>query len=85
LYGSAAVGVLTWIAIKLARGWRALAITPRVALHTLTIAALPTAASYFTGISGIWDGSNVTRALLAIPLGAAAGAIVAAVFTKDLR
>jgi len=38
-----------------------------------------------TGVAGVWDGSNMTRALLAIPLGAAAGAIVAAVATKDLR
>lgn len=74
-----------WIAIKLARAWRPIALNPRTALRVLAIAALPTAVSYTTGVSGVWDGSNLIRALLAIPLGASAGTIVAAVFTKDLR
>jgi hypothetical protein len=47
--------------------------------------AAPTALSVLTGALGIWDGTNVTRALLAIPLGLAAGVVVAAVATKDLR
>ena len=68
-----------------ARGWRPLAIDPRVALRLLAIAAIPTAVSLATGALGVWDGSNLTRALLAMPLGASAGAIVAAVATKDLR
>jgi hypothetical protein len=38
-----------------------------------------------TGVLGLWDGSNLTRAMLAIPFGASAGAMVAAVATKDLR
>jgi hypothetical protein len=36
-------------------------------------------------VAGVWDGSNLTRAALAVPLGLAAGAVVAAVATKDLR
>jgi hypothetical protein len=51
----------------------------------LLIAALPTAVSYLTAVLGVWDGSNLTRAVLAVPLGVAAGAMVAAVATKDLR
>ena len=47
--------------------------------------AIPTALSLADRVLGVWDGSNVTRALLAVPLGASAGAIVAAVATKDLR
>jgi hypothetical protein len=62
-----------------------MAIDPRVALRAVAIAALPTALSFATGVAGIWDGSNMTRAVFAIPLGASAGAMVAAVFTKDLR
>ena len=58
---------------------------PRVAVRLLVLAALPTAVSLASGTLAVWDGSNVTRALLAIPLGASAGAIVAAVTTKDLR
>lgn len=56
-----------------------------VARRVFLIAAIPTAISLALGALGVWDGSNVTRALLAIPLGATAGAIVAAVITKDLR
>jgi hypothetical protein len=51
----------------------------------LVLAAIPTAVSVASGTLGAWDGSNAARAILAIPLGASAGAIVAAVATKDLR
>jgi uncharacterized membrane protein len=85
LYLSGALGLIVWTTIKTARRWRPLAIDPRVALRLLAIAAVPTALSLATAMAGLWDGSNVTRALLAMPLGASAGAIVAAVATKDLR
>ncbi|HJU44926.1 MAG TPA: DUF2085 domain-containing protein [Vicinamibacterales bacterium] len=85
LYASGVVGLLGWIALKSARRWRRIAVSPRAALAVVAAAALPTAMSYVTGVTGIWDGSNVTRALLAMPLGVAAGAVVAAVATKDLR
>ena len=84
LYVSGTLGLIAWIAIKLARR-RPIAIDPRVALRVLAIAAVPTALSLAAGMAGLWDGSNVTRALLAVPLGGSAGAIVAAVATKDLR
>ena len=85
LYVSGMVGLIVWIAIKTARRWHPVTIDPRVALRVLAIAAFPTALSLSSGLLGLWDGSNVTRALLAIPLGGFAGAIVAAVATKDLR
>jgi uncharacterized membrane protein len=85
LYLSGAAGLLGWVALKIARRWRGLAVSPRAALAVVAGAALPTLISYATGITGVWDGSNVTRAVLAVPLGAAAGAVVAAVATKDLR
>ena len=85
LYVSAVLGLVAWIAIKSARRWKPIAIDPRVAIRWLAIAAVPTALSLASGLAGLWDGSNVTRALLAIPLGATAGAIVAAVAAKDLR
>lgn len=85
LYLSSAVGLVSWLGWKLACRWRPIAIDPRAALNLLVIATLPTAVSVATGAIGWWDGSNVTRALLAIPLGVCAGAIVAAVGTKDLR
>ena len=85
LYLSGVVGLLVWIVWKSARRWRPFAFDSRTALKVLTVAALPTALSVATGAIGLWDGSNVTRGLLAIPLGVSAGMIVAAVGTKDLR
>jgi uncharacterized membrane protein len=85
LYVSGAVGLLGWIAVKFGRSWRGIPVPPRTALAIVSGAAMPTAISYVTGVTGVWDGSNLTRAALAVPLGVAAGAVVAAVATKDLR
>ena len=85
LHLSAAAGILGWVALKIASRWRPRFIDPRLAVRVIVIAAIPTVVSFATGVIGLWDGSNMTRALLAVPLGAGAGAIVAAVATKDLR
>jgi uncharacterized membrane protein len=85
LYLSGVVGLLGWWAVKTMRGWPPMTILPRHALRLVALAGVPTALSLAAAASGVWDGSNATRALLAIPLGASAGAIVAAVSTKDLR
>ena len=85
LYVSGAAGFLAWSIWKAARGWRTFHVSPRAALVIVIVAALPTALSYLTGVTGLWDGSNLTRAVLAVPLGLSAGAVVAAVATKDLR
>jgi uncharacterized membrane protein len=85
LYVSGVAGFLCWLAVKSARGWRGITVPPRTALAIVAGAAIPTAISYVAGVTGLWDGSNLTRALLAVPLGVAAGAVVAAVATKDLR
>jgi uncharacterized membrane protein len=89
LYLSGAIGLLAWLIWrrwKLAPGSASgLAVDPRAAKIAFVLAAMPTALSLAAGALGVWDGSNVTRAVLAIPLGASAGAIVAAVAAKDLR
>jgi uncharacterized membrane protein len=85
LYVSALIGLAGWVAVKLARGWQPIPVLPRTALRMLAIAAVPTAISVASGMLGAAVGTNLSRALLAIPLGASAGAIVAAVATKDLR
>jgi uncharacterized membrane protein len=85
LYLGGAAGLAGWLGLKLLRGWRPKTIPPRLALGLLAIVATPTAVSYLSGVLGVWDGSNLTRAALAVPLGVVAGAIVAAVGTKDLR
>ena len=85
LYVSAALGMAGLVVIKLTNHWRPRAIDPRTARIILILAAMPTLISVASGTLGVWDGTNITRALLAIPLGVTAGAIVAAVATKDLR
>jgi uncharacterized membrane protein len=85
LYASGALGLAGWVAVKALRRWRPIAIAPAAALRWTVIAAVPTAVSVAAGLLGVWDGTNITRAALAIPLGVTAGAIVAAVATKDLR
>ena len=79
------MGIVGWLVVKLGRRWTSLPIDARLAKRVALISVLPTAVSLATGALGWWDGSNVTRAMLAFPLGASAGAIVAAVPTKDLR
>lgn len=83
LYLSAALGLVTWLILRASGGRRT--IDPRLARTVFILAALPTLVSLATGTLGLWDGSNLTRAILAVPLGATAGAIVAAVAVKDLR
>jgi uncharacterized membrane protein len=85
LYLSGVLGFVAWLGVKSARHWRPTAIDPRSAVRILVLACIPTLISVATAVIGVWDGSNVTRAMLAIPLGLTAGAIVAAVSTKDLR
>ena len=85
LYASGVAGFLGWCVYKAARGWRPFTVPARAALAIVTVTALPTVVSYLTGVAGVWDGSNLQRALLAVPLGVSAGAVVAAVATKDLR
>lgn len=85
LYLSGAVGLIGWWSLKLARQWRPVAIDPRRAVRLLAVAAIPTAISLAGAAIGWWDGSNLSRAVLAIPLGVSAGAVAAAVSTKDLR
>jgi uncharacterized membrane protein len=86
LYLSGAAGFLGWLIVKSAVRWRSIAVPPpRTAIWSVIGAGVPTAISYVSGVAGVWDGSNLTRAVLAVPLGLAAGAVVAAVATKDLR
>jgi uncharacterized membrane protein len=85
LYLSGGAALVLWWAFRLIRRSAPIAFTPATALRAVVIAAIPTVLSWTSGVLGVWDGANLTRALLAIPLGATAGAVVAAVSTKDLR
>ncbi len=85
LYLGGAAGFVAWWAIKAGRRWRPIKVMPRRAIAIVAIAAVPTIVSFASGVLDVWDGSNATRAVLAVPLGLAAGAVVAAVLAKDLR
>ena len=76
---------MMWFAIRFHDRTGPRPIDPRVARTLLIAVAIPTLISVASGTIGAWDGSNITRALLATPLGLVAGAIAAAVATKDLR
>lgn len=85
LYLSGGVAFVAWCAGRLTRSAPLVTWTPAFALRVILFAAIPTALSWTSGVLGVWDGSNLTRAILAVPLGVAAGALVAAVATRDLR
>ena len=85
LYLSAGLAFVAWCTTRVARATPPIDWTPSIALRVIVLAAIPTALSWTSGALGVWDGSNLTRAVLAVPLGAAAGAVVAAVATRDLR
>jgi len=85
LYLSGALAFATWCGLRLLRASPPIAWTPARALRIIALAAVPTAVSWTSGVLGVWDGSNLTRALLAVPLGAVAGTVVAAVASRDLR
>lgn len=90
LYAGGALGVLGWIVVAgvrrtPSRRSQALLARPsrvRIALISL---AIPTGLTVATGMAGLWDPGNVTRALLAVPLGAAVGVVVSAAAAGDLR
>ncbi len=89
LYGGGLVGVLGWAGVAgLAR--QASARAERLALSrpirfAVIVFALPSLFSLTTAWLGLWDPSNATRAVLALPLGAVIGAVVCAVAAGDLR
>jgi uncharacterized membrane protein len=82
LYSGAAIGMLGYL---LTRGRRPRLIQPAPAVVWLAVTAVPAAVSVAGSISGVWDGTNVWRAAMSLPLGAAVGAVTAAVLAGDLR
>lgn len=82
LYWSGAAGLIGWLLIR-----------SRVGRHTtrtrfrrwLIILGVPAAVTYLAAIAGVWDPSNVIRAMSSAPLGVGLGAALAAVTLEDLR
>jgi uncharacterized membrane protein len=89
LYAGALAGVIGWV-IFAGAGGAAAARTERVLKRdtvraALSVVAIPTMLTLALAWLGVWDASNTWRAALAIPLGAAIAAVVAAVAAGDLR
>ena len=89
LYAGAVLGVFAW---ALTAGLRQtptlraarVAASPRLR-RALIVSALPTVATVTTAWLELWDPANAVRAILALPLGAALGGVIAAVAAGDLR
>jgi hypothetical protein len=79
------LAIVGWAGHKVTIRGRQWPVDPRAALRLVVIASLPTLISVALSAAGVWDGSNVLRAALALPAGIAGGVVVAAAATKDLR
>jgi uncharacterized membrane protein len=84
LYLGGLTGLVGW-AVWRRMSRRSAPIDPGRAVRALLVAGAPTAFTLATAFAGWWDPSNAGRALIAWPLGTAAGAVVGAVLSKDLR
>jgi uncharacterized membrane protein len=87
LYAGATMGVLGWAAAWVRRR-HATARTPNRFARVrpgLLLAAVPTVITVSTAWLGLWDPANDVRFALALPLGAAAGVVVAAFAVGDLE
>jgi uncharacterized membrane protein len=84
LYVGGALGSIGWLAWRLVRSRHAVFLDRRRATMTIAIVAAPTLVTGATAFLGVWDLSNTSRALLALPLGVVAGAVLAAAASNDL-
>jgi uncharacterized membrane protein len=86
LYAGASIGVLGWaVASGRRRGFPLARIRVASLRPGLLVAAAPTVITVTTAWLGLWDPANGVRFALALPLGAAAGILVAAVAAGDLE
>lgn len=86
LYLGAALGVAAFRLLKSFRPTASgLMVDAGRAAGTLVVAAVPTALTLVTAAIGVWDPPNGLRFSAALPLGMAAGAVLAAVRSRDLR
>ena len=89
LYAGALVGIWAWATCS---GWGRVMharvrrwLVPARVRRALMLAALPTLVNLGLAWAGIAEGGNLLRGAAAVPLGAAIGALIAAVLAADLR
>jgi uncharacterized membrane protein len=89
LYVGGLLGAISWVVVAGAGAQRSgraqRLLEPPVLRAILCACAIPTGLTVITAAAGVWDPSNVPRALLAVPIGIAVGALVCAVASRDLR
>ncbi|HUE88911.1 MAG TPA: DUF2085 domain-containing protein [Vicinamibacterales bacterium] len=89
LYAGAVCGVLLWAGLAgIGRAPRRVATRlshPTLVRRLLIITAFPTLVTVVASWLGWWDAGNAARLILALPLGGAIAAALAAVATGDLR
>jgi uncharacterized membrane protein len=89
LYAGGLLGAVLWGGVAGLARQRSTRIRRLTSAHvlraTLVLAALPTLVSVATAWVGWWDPANLLRSALAVPLGAAIGAVTTAVAAGDLR
>jgi uncharacterized membrane protein len=89
LYAGGFAGAAAWSIVMLLRKTSRAPLDWTTSTHvvrsTLAVAAAPTLVSAALGLSGLADGTNALRAMLALPLGMAIGATVTAVTAGHLR
>lgn len=83
LYLGGLAGVAVWM--SLGQRLRSRLGGTRRAVIALAIAGAPTLVTWLSAEAGLGEPANLGRAMLAVPLGVAAGAVAAAVARRDLR
>jgi uncharacterized membrane protein len=84
LYVGGALGSIAWLLWRRVRSRKLASLDRKRATLAIVIVAVPTILTAATAFLGVWDLSNTSRALLALPLGAVAGAVLAAAASNDL-
>jgi uncharacterized membrane protein len=85
LYIGGAIGMVTWLIWRRLRFETVAHVDAKRATLGLAITAAPTLLTVATAFAGVWDLSNAGRALLALPLGLVAGAVLSAAAANDLN
>ena len=89
LYGGALIGVAGWALLgglgAMPRRGADRLLRPSFVRGALILTAIPTLVTVMMAWLGVWDATNLVRAVIAVPLGATVAVAVVAVGAGDLR